>query len=468
MTNPMSGFRRSATLAAPEAVPEDDGTEPGAPCAPPPPFMGPACAPAAETAPQALPARSSAGTATESPRPAALIITRRAAVLEAAAEALDRIGRHGMGALHGTAALLPVEAFDLVPTARVVIVEFDGSAEIDTPALARLVAAGGSGTRFIGVTEGDLSLAQARRIMKSGFEDVLPVNGDAEDLADSLAAALRDGAPRSGVPAGAAPDRKGVVIAVTQGRGGLGATTVAVNLADLLRDPQGLLIKSNRNSVVLADLDLQFGNAGSYLDLEDRGAMLEIARSDGVPDVAFLNSALQEHPTGLRVLTAPAAAMPLDALDHARVGAVIDILRSRFDYVVIDMPHVLVSWLEAIVARTDLLLAVTDTSVPAITSTRRLLDLLTEDVPTLRTEIVINRERRPLVLSQAQKLASDTLNLPLRHFLSDDANTARRAVDRGETLNTVAPGSPLTKSLKRLAAHVLRQYPARIDATERV
>ena len=390
-----------------------------------------------------------------------LVICRRTIVMEAAAAALARLPGHGLTVLSGTVGLPPAEVETAVAAAAVVIVEIDDGLA-DPGSILALIEAGGTGTRFLGITDSDLPLSQARQLMKLGLDDVVPLGDDADEFRESLLAALRDvtaGQP----PAAAEPgggNRRGAVIAVARGRGGLGATTLAVNLADLLRDPQGMLLKSNRNHVAVVDFDIQFGNAGSHLDLEDNGAMIEIARADAAPDDAFLASALQRHPSGLSVLTAPAAAMPLGALDGDRVGAVLDVLRLRFDYVVVDLPHALVGWLEAVIARTDLFLVVADTSVPAVRSTRRLLDLLTEDVPTLRTEIVINRERRPLVMSHAHKIAADALGLPLRHFLAEDANAARRAADRGETLDVVAPNSSLTKSLKRLAGYVLHQFPA--------
>jgi len=396
----------------------------------------------------------------------ALVICRNAAILDAASAALSRVPGYSLRSIAGTAGTLPEEAGEAVAAAALVIAEIDDVALADPAALGALAESGNPRTRFIGITDADLPLSRARQVMKLGFSDVVPVGEDADEFRDGLVAAMRD-ILDSQPPQDAAPqagNRKGAVITVARGRGGLGATTLAVNLADLLREPQGMLIKSNRHSVALVDLDIQFGNAGSYLDLEDNGAMVEIARSPQAPDAAFLASAVQRHESGLAVLTAPSAAIPLEALDSDRVGALLDVLRTQYDYVVVDLPQALVGWLEAVIARTDLFLVVTDTSVPAIRSTRRLLDLLTEDVPTLHTEIVINRERRPLVMSHAHKIAADALGLPLKHFLAEDSNAARRAVDRGETLDTVSPNSSLTKSLKRLTGNLLHNFPAQVPA----
>lgn len=397
----------------------------------------------------------------------ALLICRRPMI----AETVERIMRK-MAGFHVETAATPIgdlsaDVREAVGVAAIVVFELDAEALTDTGTITQFLELGRDGAHFIAVTDADLPLSQARQLMKLGIDDVVPAGTDGSDFADAMAGALRDfmsarRAPVAG--AGNGGGKLGTVITVARARGGLGATTVAVNLADMLLDPQGLLKKVNTHSVAIVDLDLQFGTAGTYLDLEDRGAMIEIARLNAPPDRAFLNSALLAHPNGLRVLTAPTAAMPLEAFDGDRVGQLIDTLRSEFDYVIIDLPHALVGWLEAVIGRTDLLLMVTDTSVPGVRSARRLLDLFTDEHPTLRVEVVVNRESRPLVPSHAHRLAADALDRQLKHFIAEDQNAARRAIDRGETLSVVSPNSSATKSLKRLATYVLKTFPATAGA----
>jgi len=407
--------------------------------------------------------------ATGAPQNLALSICRRPIVSETVSRVLGRMPAFALRNAPESIAALSTETEARIGEAALVVFELDAATVADSDAILRLVEHGGAKTRFLAVTGDDLPLSQARALMKLGIDDVVPTGEDADELAETLSGALREVLTAAAPPApvakgGGAPRRAGTVIAVTRGRGGLGATTIAVNLADMLLEPHGLLVKANTHTVALVDLDIQFGNAGTYLDLEDNGAMVEIARSPNVPDRAFLDTAMQRQQSGLRVLTAPKAAIPLEAIDEAKVAAILESLREDFDYVVVDLPRALVPWLEAVMRRTDLLLMVCDTSVPAVSASRRLLDLLTDEVPGLMTEVVINRERRPLVLSHAHKLAADALRLPLKHFVADDAAAARRAVDRGEVLNAVSPNSSLTKSLKRVAGSILNTFPARTGA----
>lgn len=405
---------------------------------------------------------------TDAPENLALSICRRPIVSDTIARVMGRMPAFRLRSAPESIAALSTETEARIGEAALVVFELDAATVGDSNAILRLVEHGGPKTRFLAVTGDDLPLSQARALMKLGIDDVVPTGEDADELAETLSGALREvlnaAAPPAPVAGGGAPRRAGTLITVVRGRGGLGATTIAVNLADMLLEPQGLLVKANTHTVALVDLDLQFGNAGTYLDLEDNGAMVEIARAPNVPDRSFLDTALQKHSSGLRVLTAPKAAIPLDAIDETKVAAILDSLREDFDYVVVDLPRALVPWLEAVMRRTDLLLLVCDTSVPAVSASRRLLDLLTDEVPGLMTEVVINRERRPLVLSHAHKLASDALRLPLKHFVADDPAAARRAVDRGEVLNAVSPNSSLTKSLKRVAGSILNTFPARSGA----
>lgn len=393
----------------------------------------------------------------------ALVLSRNPTITAAAGRILRRLPGYHVQTVQEPLDAVSPETLGALALAEVLVFEAETAALAQGDPVGSLLSHRGATTRTIAITAADLPLSTARHLMRIGVDEVVPAEADAAEFEDSLTSALTTvlGRGGRGSKGTAEPQgRHGTVIAVAGARGGLGATTVAVNLADMLLDPHGLLRKTPSHSVALIDLDVQFGNAATYLDLEDRGALIELARASGPPDSAFIEYALQRHDSGLRVLPAPVAAMPLEALDIVRVGAMIETLRDNYDYVVIDLPHALVSWLEAVIERTDMLLMVTDTSVPSVRSARRLINLLMEENPSLKTEVVINRESKPLVQSHSHKLAAEALRLPLRHFIAADPNAARRAIDRGEVMTTVAPNSSMTKSLRRLAGYILKTFPA--------
>jgi pilus assembly protein CpaE len=244
------------------------------------------------------------------------------------------------------------------------------------------------------------------------------------------------------------------LILVAKSRGGVGATSVAVNLALELQKGRRVFGTGARRRVALVDFDVQFGNVGSFLDLEDRGGALELLRLAEEPDPQAVRNAMLTHSSGLKVLVAPRMAVPLEALDIRRVESILSALMAEYDYVVADLPPALVPWLEPLLVRAMRLLMVSDLAVPSIACTRRVLDLMREDNPELPAEIVVSRERKPLIQRKVHREAATAIGLPLTHWLPDEPKLARQALDRGEPLALLAPRCAWTKSVRQIATSI--------------
>ena len=244
------------------------------------------------------------------------------------------------------------------------------------------------------------------------------------------------------------------LILVARSRGGIGATSVAVNLAVELLNRRGIFSSAAQRQVALVDLDVQFGTVGSVLDLDDRGGLLALARLTEEPDTQAVRNALLAHRSGLKVLPAPRTAIPLDALDGVRVGSIIDGLMAEHDYVVVDLPPALVYWLEPLLKRADRLLMVTDLAVPSVVSARRVIDLMREDNRELDVDIVVSREQKPLFQRQLHRDAAGALGEPLGHWLPDETKLSRQALDRGEPLVDLSPRCPWSRAVRKLARKI--------------
>lgn len=280
-----------------------------------------------------------------------------------------------------------------------------------------------------------------------------PVAGEGHDPASTANDAARGiavGGSRN-LPVKWSPPRSRLIL-VGKARGGAGATSVATNLAMELQKGRGLFRGARARRVALVDLDVQFGNAASFLDLEDRGGMLELLRLAGEPDAQAVRNAMLKHPSGLNVLAAPRMAVPLEALDIQRTEAIIAALMSEHDYVVVDLPPALVPWLEPLLRRASRLLMVSDLAVPSIVCARRVIDLMHEDNPDLPVEIVVSREKKPVFQRRIHRQASTALGLPLAHWLPDEPRLSRLALDRGEPMATLAPRCPWSKAVRHIAS----------------
>ncbi len=260
---------------------------------------------------------------------------------------------------------------------------------------------------------------------------------------------------------------EGRIILVAKARGGIGATTLAVNLALEMQMAAMKRRGTIGGRIALVDLDVQLGNAGSFLDLADRGGMMALAQLAPEPDAQAVRHAMVQHTSGLGVLAAPTTAIPFDAFDIKRIGSMLDALVAENDVVVVDLPPALIDWLEPLLARAERLLMVTDLAVPSIVRARRIISLMTEDHPKLSVEIVVAHEKKPYRLGQSHRDAAAALGHPLRHWLPDEAKLARQALDRGEPLIQLAPRCGWSKAVKAMASELQTTPKTSGKATDR-
>ncbi len=346
-----------------------------------------------------------------------------------------------MAELNGAAAKLSGEM-------DIIIFRTDTANEEDIAAIKELTSAGESAAKIVAVGSDTMTLADTRRLISAGVADVLPDSASPDEMREAVMACL---SPKPEVVATVTPIREpGKVITVTPVRGGAGSTTIAVNLADRLQMGNQRRRKENPTRVVLVDFDIQFGTVAAFLDVDPCECLFQLAMDGNEPDGLFVEQSIATLPSGLSVITAPEGLAPLDSLKPLQIEKLIDILRDRFDYVVVDAPRALVGWLSPLFKATDQMLMVTDSSVPSIRQARRLIDFYTEDNLNLNIEIVINHEAEPTFRRRHHFEASKVLERPFRHWIPEDPVAAREALDRGVPLSAAAKRSKLSKSLGRL------------------
>lgn len=142
----------------------------------------------------------------------------------------------------------------------------------------------------------------------------------------------------------------------------------------------------------------------------------------------------------------------------------LDSLRADYDYIVIDLPHTVVGWMEPVVARADALHLLMDTAVPSIRQARRLIDLLSADRLTVPVKVIVNRESKPLFGSATRREAEKALERRFWDWLLPDPEHARAAIDQGRPLHAV--GGALASAIAKTAA-LLQSDLAAAAASER-
>ena len=347
------------------------------------------------------------------------------------------------------------KAMDMATDNNIVIFATDPENAADLSAIETLNAKRSNDTVFLALTDSDIPLAKARALSDAGVDDVLPFPLPLDELTKQVDKWVK----KRAASFASSGDRQGAIIPVIQARGGIGGTTVAVNLADHLVVRKSRFRKEAGNDVAIVDLDVQFGSVGDFLDVDSQDALMQMATGGVVPDAMWVEQSMAETDGGLKVLTAPSDFMPLDGINDHQISALIDALRRSHDYVVIDLPRAIVSWIAPIMSVADEVIVVTDTTVPSIRSAKRLIDFYTAENPTLKVNVVINYEKKPLVLHHHHKEAASVLEHKFEHWLPHDPKAARAAIDYGKPLSSVAPRSDLNKAITALAKSTMKAFP---------
>ncbi|WP_240138780.1 AAA family ATPase [Streptomyces sp. MUM 178J] len=158
----------------------------------------------------------------------------------------------------------------------------------------------------------------------------------------------------------------GTVVTVTGAKGGVGATVTAVQLA--------LAAVASGHRTALVDLDLQSGDIASYLDVQFRRSIVDLA---AIRDITprILQDALFSHESGLALLLAPAEGERGEDVDDRVVRMVVSALRQRYEIVVVDCGTQMTTANAAAIETADSTLLVTTPDVVTVRAAKRMVRL---------------------------------------------------------------------------------------------
>ena len=387
-----------------------------------------------------------------------LLISAEKDISDAVGAALEAIEDVNLKREDSSVSKLNGTAVQMASDHDIVIFATDPSNAADLSAIEVLTDQRKADTVYLALTDGDLPLSKARALTRAGVDDVLPYPAANDELVEQVNEwlAKKRAALEEKYAAAAA---LGKVICVQQARGGIGATTVAVNLADQLLDRKGTFKKAASNRVVVVDLDLQFGTVGDFLDMDEQEGLLQLAVENFLPDVHWVEQSLVRLPSGLAVLAAPQKFAPLDALEPKQVEILITTLKSMFDYIIVDMPRALVGWIEPVFEQADKLLIISDMTVPSVRAAGRLQEFVLADNAQMNIEVIVNHEKKPMMLREHHREASKALDAKFNHWIAHDEKAAREAVDFGKPVSEVAGRSDLSKAMAGLAKAIITELP---------
>ncbi len=234
----------------------------------------------------------------------------------------------------------------------------------------------------------------------------------------------------------------GGTIAVLSLRGGVGVTTLAVNLACTLA-------RSSPNQVCLVDLSPSSGHDALQMGLRPDPNWSALALLTSRPGSATIRNYLLTHPSGVHLLASPFVPVVGGGLSPEMVLAVLVALRENFPYVVADLPAILTEGVMAVLGNADTILLVTAADPSALQTTVGTLQVLKPYASKVR--LILN-QRGPEPVPSVEALQR-VLKHPISGLIPFDPSQAR-ALAQGKPLALSAPDSPLARAVGHLTAEL--------------
>ena len=305
----------------------------------------------------------------------------------------------------------------------------------------------------------DVSTAGLHQLLKLGAHDFVPYPLPERALHEAIervrqpepepVPAAQSGNTTAPV-AGQNMSAPAAVFAVQKLAGGSGATTLAVNLAY-----EFTKLDKEAPSVCILDFDLQTGSVATMLDLPRREAITEILTDATSLDEESFRQGLVGFQEAMSVLTSPAEIIPLDMIGPEEIEAILELAKTSFDIVVIDMPSSIVQWTETVLARADVFFAVMELDMRSAQNAMRFIKTLqSEDLPLDKVNFVLNRAPKMTDLNgkSRMKRLSESLGVKISTQLSDGGKQVTEAADHGMPLAEIAKKSGTRKDISKLAA----------------
>jgi pilus assembly protein CpaE len=233
------------------------------------------------------------------------------------------------------------------------------------------------------------------------------------------------------------------VIALLGSRGGVGCTSIGVNLgATMAQEPNA--------SVALVDLDLALGDADVALDLMADYTLADVALNVDRLDMQFLKRSLSKHSSGLSLLPHPVQMEDVALIREDHLQRVIGLLRASYTHLILDLSKSFSANDVTALRMADVILLVAQLELSSLRNVVRLMLTLSND-PALheKVKIVLNRVGSDTDISL--KKAEETIGKPVYWQIPNDARAVLEARNQGVPLVQCAPKCKVQQAIAGLA-----------------
>src|SRR5499425_64923 len=326
------------------------------------------------------------------------------------------------------------EAYSSSPTPNVIVIETDGRGNEILNGLDQLANVCDAGTKVIVI--GRLNdVVLYRELIRRGVSDYLIAPVGTIDVVRSICGLFSH------------PDAKpvGRVVAIIGAKGGVGASTVAHNLA-------WAVARDLKLDTVVTDLDLAFGTAGLDYNQDPPQGIADAVFSPDRVDSGFIERLMSKCADHLSLLAAPATLDRSYDFREDSFDSILDNLRASVPCIVLDVPHQWTAWTKRLLIGADDILIVAGPDLANLRNAKNLLDLLKASRPNDRRPYYclnqVNVPKRPEITAADFAKALDFDPIAIVPF---DPQVFGTAANNGQMIAEFSPGHRVSQTFRALA-----------------
>jgi pilus assembly protein CpaE len=243
--------------------------------------------------------------------------------------------------------------------------------------------------------------------------------------------------------------RKGKMVIICSAKGGVGKTTLAVNLA--------IALNKKKLQVALMDGDFQFGDVNVAMDLGSSFSISDVAESIETLDSYSLNSFISKHTSGVRVLSAPESPELADLITPEIINDVCDLIIEDYHYLIVDTGVGLNDQTLTFLEKADEILLVTTLELISIKNTKRLLQIIETLEMRGKVKVVLNRSTMESVIEASQ--VPQILAIENLYSIPNNFQIASKSLNLGIPFVINQPSSDLAKAVFKVAEQLDSNEP---------
>ncbi len=277
------------------------------------------------------------------------------------------------------------------------------------------------------------------RAIRAGAKEFVSAPISPTDLVSAFDRIGRSQATTPGAP----KKRTSQVISVCGASGGVGSTSIAVNLSTVLASQE-------EQSVALLDLDLALGDTDVFLDMIPEHTIIDLVQGATQLDLTLIKKSMSKHQSGVYLLPRPIHLDEIPLVDTSRLGQILTLMRASYSYILMDLSKSYTELDLEAMHLSDQILLVTQLDLPSLRNVVRILTSLKDLKLESKVRIIVNR----VGLDSGQislKRAKETLGQEIFWQIPNDYGVMVQVRNNGVPLLQQAPKSAITTSFRGLA-----------------